>query len=330
MKKQIVLVGMIALLASGSLFAEGAQETGEQKKEFATVVKLTGIPWFNRMEEGVRQADAQLGVEAYQVGPSEADEAQQVKMVEDLVTTRVDALCVVPNDAKSLEPVFKKAKEQGIIVITHESPNQRGHDFDVEMIDNVKFGQYHIDKMVEYMGEEGEYVIYVGSLTVPAHNLWTDAAILYAEERYPKLKLVTERVPCSEDAALARQKTLELLKAYPNLKGIIGFGSLGPIGAAQAIAEKGLKDQVAVLGTVLPGHASQYLKDGSLKHGTLWDPAQAGFAMNYIAQMLLKGTIPEVGMEVPGVGEISAINGKTIILDAPIKITAENADSFGF
>lgn len=327
--KRIVLA-LLALAMIMPVFAGGQQDAAEKQLEFATVVKITGIPWFNRMEDGVAQAEDELGVTAYQVGPSEADEAQQVKMIEDLVVTGVDALCVVPNDAKSLEPVFKKAKDQGIVVITHESPAQQGHDWDLEMIDNTLFGRYHIDKLVEYMGEEGEYAIFVGSLTVPAHNLWADALIAYAEEKFPGLTLVTERIPCGEDAALSRQKTLELLKAYPNLKGIIGFGSLGPIGAAQALEEKGLAGDVAVLGTVLPGHASQYLKAGSLSHGTLWDPKQASFAMNYLAKMIIDGGVPEVGMEIPTVGKVVAIDGKTIILDAPIKITADNADSFGF
>ncbi|NIO45975.1 MAG: substrate-binding domain-containing protein, partial [Planctomycetales bacterium] len=84
--------------------------------EIATVVKVGGIPWFNRMEEGVHQAAKQLGVDAYLIGPTQADEAQQVRMVEDLISKGVDAICVVPNDSRSLEPVFAKAKAAGIKV----------------------------------------------------------------------------------------------------------------------------------------------------------------------------------------------------------------------
>jgi simple sugar transport system substrate-binding protein len=73
--------------------------------EIAVVVKIGGIPWFNRMEVGVKDAASELGVNAYQIGPSDADPAQQVKIVEDLIAKGVDAICVVPNDAKALEPV---------------------------------------------------------------------------------------------------------------------------------------------------------------------------------------------------------------------------------
>lgn len=320
---------MLFLLLAGCGPAATTQAPSAASGEIAVVVKITGIPWFNRMEEGVKKAQSELGVNAYQTGPAEADPAQQVKVIEDLIAKGVKAIAVVPNDAKSLEPVFQKAKEKGIIIITHESPDQVGTDYDLELIDNVKFGQHAWDKMVESMGDSGEYVVFVGSLTVPLHNLWADEGIKYAAEKYPNLKQVTERLPVGEDQELARQKTLELLKAYPNLKGIVGFGSLGPPGAAQAVKELGLEDKVFVGGTVLPGPAAPYLKDGSMKWGILWDPADAGYGMVWLANYLMAGNKVTDGMEIPGMGKIK-LEGNVIKVDGMIDINAENAEGFGF
>jgi simple sugar transport system substrate-binding protein len=297
--------------------------------EIATVVKITGIPWFNRMETGVQKAAKELGVKAYQVGPADADPAQQVRMVEDLISKGVNAICVTPNDAKALEPVFERARKQGIVIITHESPDQKGKDYDIELIDNVKFAQHSWDTLVKYMGNKGEYAIFVGSLTVPLHNLWADEGIKYAKAKYPGLKLVTERIPCGEDQELAKQKTMELIKAYPHLKGIVCFGSLGPTGAAQALKEKGLTKKISVVGNVLPGQGAQYLKDGSMKQGILWDPADAGYAMTWIAKQMLDKVKPTNGMSIPGIGKVS-VEGEVIKADAAIDITAANADSYGF
>jgi simple sugar transport system substrate-binding protein len=323
----LVLVLVAALLLSAG--CGGSQQEADQEYEIATVVKITGIPWFNRMEEGVNKAAEDFGLNAYQTGPADADPAQQAKVIEDLISKGVDAINVVPNDAKALEPVFEKAKEQGIVIITHESPDQVGNDYDLELIDNVEFGRHHWDKLVENMGDSGQYAIFVGSLTVPLHNLWADEGLKYAAEKYPNLELVTERIPCGEDQELSKQKTLELIKAYPDLKGIVGFGSLGPPGAAQALKEKGLEDQIAVVGTVLPGHAAPYLKDGSMDHGILWDPADAGYAMTWVAQQVLEGKEITDGMEVPGVGKIT-LDGNVIKVDAMVDITADNAEDFGF
>jgi simple sugar transport system substrate-binding protein len=118
------------------------------------------------------------------------------------------------------------------------------------------------------------------------------------------MKLVTDRIPCSEDQELSKQKTLELLKAYPDLKGIIGFGSLGPPGAAQAIREKWRLATVAVVGTVIPAHAAPYLKDGSLKHGILWDPRDAGYGMTWAAKQVLDKKEIRTGGHVPHCGTL--------------------------
>lgn len=328
--KVSILLVICFFLFLPQLFARGTKEEAKEEYEIAVVVKLVGIPWFNAMEQGVVAAGKELGVNAYLTGPPEADEAQQVKVVEDLISKGVDAIGVVPNDAKSLEPVFKKAREKGIIIVTNESPLQKEHDFDFEMIDNQKFGEFHVDKLVEYIGTEGEYAIFVGGLTVPAHNIWADASIAYAEKKYPGLKLVTDRIPCAEDQALSRQKTLELIKAYPNLKGIIGYGSLGPPGAAHAIKEKGLEDKIAIVGTVIPSHAASYLKDGSLKFGTLWNPIDSGYAMVDLAKKLLDGEKITTNTEIMGVGKPFKIDGKTIIFNAMASFTAENVDTFPF
>jgi simple sugar transport system substrate-binding protein len=331
--KKVLRVSLFFFLCFSFLVVMGL--TGGQKAEakdyeIAVVVKLIGIPWFNAMEQGVVEAGKQLGVNAYLTGPPEADEAQQVKVVEDLISKGVDAIGVVPNDARSLEPAFKRAREKGIIIVTNESPNQKEHDFDYEMIDNQKFGEFHIDKLVELAGSEGEYAIFVGGLTVPAHNIWADASIAYAKEKFPGLKLVTDRIPCGEDQALSRQKTLELIKAYPNLKGIIGYGSLGPPGAAQAVKEKGLEDKLAIIGTVIPSHAAPYLKDGSLKFGTLWNPIDSGMAMVDLAKKLLDGEKITTDTEVLAVGKPFKIDGQTIVFNAMASFTAENVDTFPF
>ena len=183
--------------------------------------------------------------------------------------------------------------------------------------------------LAKNMGGKGQYAIFVGSLTVPLHNLWADEGIKYAKTKYPGMQLVTERIPCGEDQELSKQKTLELIKAYPQLQGIVGFGSLGPPGAAQALKEKGLANKIAVVGTVLPGQAAQYLKDGSMKYGILWDPADAGYAMTYVAKLLLEKKPLSDGMSLPGVGKVS-IAGDVIKANAMVDITAANAGSFGF
>jgi simple sugar transport system substrate-binding protein len=309
---------------------EASGAIAPEDMEIPVVVKIEGIPFFNVLGEGVKKAADELGVNAYTVGPTDADPAQQVKLVEDLINTGVKSITVVPNDATALEAVFKRAQEKGITVIANESPGQPGADWDIEMIDNEKFGIACAEAAASAAGGEGGYVMFVGGLSVPLHNTWADVARDYLAEKYPNMKEVTDRIPCGEDADLARTKTLELMKSYPELKTIIGFGSLGPIGAAQAVREKGLNDDFTVVGTVIPSQASEYLKDGSVDKGFLWDPSDSGYACVYTAYHILSGGTIDENFEIPGIGKPSIQNGNVLAFDATLEITAENADSLGF
>ena len=80
------------------------------------VVKLTGIAYFNRLEEGVQKAADELGVDAFVVGPTEEDSAEQIKLIEDLISQEVDAIIVVPTDAEAIASVLDKARDAGIVV----------------------------------------------------------------------------------------------------------------------------------------------------------------------------------------------------------------------
>jgi simple sugar transport system substrate-binding protein len=223
--------------------------------EVPVVVKIAGIPWFTAMEKGIKEAAKDTGLNAYMVGPTTADPAQQVRLVEDLVAKKVRVIAVVPNDAKALEPVFKRAQAAGIPVITHESPDQQDNTWDIEMIDNKQFGELYMQKLAGYMGEQGEYMVVVGGLTVPLHNAWADYAIAYQKEHYPKMKLAADRFGVGESLDDTKRVTHDMILSHPNLNGALIYGSSGVVGAAQAVREAGKKDQIAVLGTCSPSQA---------------------------------------------------------------------------
>jgi simple sugar transport system substrate-binding protein len=281
--------------------------------EIAVVVKIGGIPWFTAMEQGIKKAGKEEKVKAYMVGPTTADPAQQVRAVEDLIAKKVSAIGVVPNDAKALEPVFDRAKAAGIPIITHESPDQKGNVWDIEMIDNKEFGERHMKDLAKYMGEEGEYIVYVGGLTVPLHNLWADAAIAYQKEHYPKMKLAADRYGVAESVDESYKTAQDAMLAHPNLKGILTFGSQGPIGAGRAIKERGKADQVVLVGACSPTQGKKLIKEGIIKVGYIWSPPEAGAAIVTVAKMVLDGKPITDGMEIPGLGKVSVDPEKRII-----------------
>ncbi len=312
--------GVSAIGLPSPLFAADEQT-------MVTVVKIAGIPWFNALEKGIQKGAKDFSINATMVGPANVDPAQQVKLLDDLIAKKVNVIGLVPLDVKVTEPVLKRAQAAGIKVITHEGPEQEGRDWNVELIDSVKFGEVQMQRLAKEMGEEGEYVVYVGTLTTPLHNKWADAAIAYQKEHYPKMKLVTDRFPGADEIDTSYKTTLDVIKAYPNLKGILGFGSNGPIGAGNAVREKRLQKKIAVVGTVLPSQAKQLIMDDIVREGFLWNPTDAGYAMVAVAKLVLDGKDIKDGIEVPGLGKATVdVANKQIKVDKIMRINKETVD----
>ena len=336
MKKMLALLLAVAMIFS--MVACGAGEKkGDDKFEIVVVPKDSSNPWFVRMDTGVKEyAAAHPELNVYQKGTDQIDATLQAQLVEDLIAQGVDAICVVPVDIQSIDPVLKKAKDAGIVVIAHEGSALTNVDYDIEAFSNAGYGQFIMDNLAMAMGEEGVYTTMVADLTNGSHNEWADAAVAYQKEAYPNMTLLEAqpRVESHDNGDTAYNVAKECIKAYPELKGIMGTSSFDAPGVARAIDELGLNDQFFTTGTGMPADNAALLKSGTIKSLTLWDPAVAGQAMISLAVKVLNGeTISgTVDLGVDGYNAMEFRAGSTTVLEGQgwVTINAENVDSFGF
>jgi simple sugar transport system substrate-binding protein len=354
-KRSVFLVSSALSLSSLSLSSFCFLGCGESKDEsdpdaeepddpkgdpdpnkIAVVVKITGIPWFDRMGQGVSDAADDLGIDAVMVGPSDGDDlaAEQVRIVEGLIEDNYGAIGIVPQDIDRLNPVIRRAREAGIVVVTHESPSPSEADWDIETIDNTAYAERVFTKMAGLMDEEGQFALVVGGFDVGLHNLWADQGLQFVQESYPNMTLVTarteDREPCGEDADACYDATNKLLEEFPDLKGIAAFGSQGPIGAGRALRDLE-RDDVNVVGAAIPSQVGQLLEDGYVKAAYLWDPSDAGYAMIAVAHRILDGGEIETGISFPLVGAATVDEEeRNIVFDQILEITADNAGDLGF
>ncbi len=340
----VLVVGVFAGCTDSSISEEtsstdettaiGTDENVEEEDKVMEVVfipKLIGIPWFSQMEKGLKETAEEVGNMNITVsGPVEADPVQQAKALEDVLAKEPDAIIVVPNDTKVLEPILTKAREQGILVITQEASTVENADLDIEFIITEEIGRQYGEMLASNMSEESGYAIMVGGLTSESHNARADAAVAYLKENYPNMYEVTSRVEGSESIEESHNKTLELMKAYPELEGILYIGSNGALGGALAVREKNLVGEFVIAGTSLPAQSKPYLEDGSITANIISNPKNIGKSTAFIIDVLRKNDndISAIG-ELPVNGE-TILNGKVILFHAPAEVTYENADSFGF
>ncbi|TBW37626.1 autoinducer 2 ABC transporter substrate-binding protein [Siculibacillus lacustris] len=328
LKKLLLTSSALALTVAVVGSVASAADT---KYTIPTIVKISGIQWFDRMEQGVKKFAQATGMNAYQVGPPKADAQIQVQIIEDQIAKGVHALTVVPFSPEALEPVLKKARDKGIKVISHEAAGLKNVDYDLEAFSNAAYGEHFMKALAACMKEKGEYATFVGSLTSKSHNEWVDAAIAYQKKNYPNMKMVGSKNETFDDQQQAYAKTQELLRAFPNVRGFEGSASTDVAGIGLALEERGMSKDTCVVGTSLPSISTQYLETGAVDMISFWDPADAAYAMDTIAVDLLNGKKPAAGqdLKVPGYGKIT-IEGNVIYGQAWIDVTKENASKYPF
>ncbi len=208
--------------------------------------------------------------------------------------------------------------------------------YDIEAFNNAAYGAFIMDNLATAMGGEGVYTTMVGHVTNASHNEWADGGIAQQKAKYPKMKLLDAepRVESQDNGEKAYQAAKELLKKYPELKGIMGTSSFDAPGIARAIDELGLKGKVFTAGTGMPAANKKILLDGSVSALTLWDPADAGYAMAALAKKILDGEKIEgtVNLGVKGYENMHFAEGSTKVLEGNgwIVINKDNVDEFGF
>lgn len=333
MRKALIILLVMSIAIS--LFAGGSKESSETKNlVIANAPKCIGIAWWDRMAVGNEAFAKRNGAEVYQVGNAGvADTAVQVQTVEDIIASGADAITVIPSDPAALEPVLQKAMNSGIVVISHEAEGMKNVNYDIEAFVNAAYGAHVMDNLAEEMGGKGGYAIIMGALTMVSHQQWTEGAIARQKEKYPDMYLVCDPLEPSGGTSIETtyNTTKELLAKYPDLKGMIGWDMLNPPGMARAVEEANKTGEVAVTGTCLVSTAGDYMKNGTIKTISFWDPAAAGEAMCELALKVINGEEIVDGMDlgVEGYNNIN-VEGKTVFGSAWVDATVDNMDQYNF
>ncbi|AZC12340.1 autoinducer 2 ABC transporter substrate-binding protein [Microbacterium sp. ABRD28] len=301
---------------------------------YVTVVKATGIGWFDRMQVGVDEWATETGLDARQEGPSEATNEGQVEIIQNLIAQEPLAITVVPNDVAGLASVLGEAKDAGIIVVAHEAAGIENVDVDIEAFENTAYGSQIMDNLAECMDEEGGYVQFVGRLTNGSHGEWVSGALENQEANFPEMTRLEDPIESEEDEEVAYNKAKELLAKYPDIKGFQGSAGTDVVGIARAVEEAGKADSVCVMGTSIPSVAGSYLDSGAIDKIFFWDPALAGKAQLAIAQILADGGTIEEGTDlgVPGYESLVKLEGFDNVFagDAGVVVDASNVAEYDF
>jgi rhamnose ABC transporter rhamnose-binding protein len=305
--------------------------SGDQANKVCMVPKLVGIPYFNSAENGAKEAADELGVELDYNGPAQARAADQVQIIDQMVQQQCDAITVASNDPEAVGSAMSRAQEQGVATSSWDADvPEDAREYFVNQATAEAIGQKLVDVMAEQTGGEGEFLVVTGSLTAPNQNAWIDEMKAYMEEEYPEMSIASIE-PGEEDLQKGIDVTESYLQANPDTAGVFGITTVSLPGAAEAVQQLGMKDEVAVTGLGLPSENREFVKNGTIEQFILWNPADLGYLAVQVANAQVNGEMPSSGtFEAGRLGEVELIADDEVLLGPPVVFDKENIDEYDF
>src|SRR5262245_32086719 len=116
MKKTVIL--LLAATAATLSCNRGGTTTGTGKPTVALVLKTLNHPFFVDMRRGAQEEADRLGVTLQvQAAEREIDVEKQMQIVENMIQTGIQALCITPSGSREIVSALVKAKDARVPIV---------------------------------------------------------------------------------------------------------------------------------------------------------------------------------------------------------------------
>jgi inositol transport system substrate-binding protein len=263
--KRIVLVLMVllALGVTSGVFAKGGTE-GAKQLHIGVAAANFDDKWMSYMHDGFRAAAEKAGVRMTMVD-GKNDPAVQQANIETFITQGVDAIVIVPVQATAMGPILDATDAAGIpLVAVNRFPAEPLFSRLATYVgsDEVYAGTVQAEKLCELLGGKGDVVIMNGELGHPG-MIGRTQGNKDVIARFPDIHIVRENT-----AEWSRAKGLALMENWIQsgitINAIFANNDEMAIGAAMALEQVGLLDQVFIGGVDATPDALQFMKEGKL------------------------------------------------------------------
>lgn len=267
--------------------------------------------------------------------PAQATAVEQKRIVEDLMTSGIDALAISPIDAENQVEWLNSIAEE-IPLVTHDSDAPGSNRLMYIGMDNYAAGQKVGELVKQALPDGGEVLIFIGRLEqdnsklrrqgVIDSLLGRDRDLEYYRKQPEAFDPADEEVKGNDYVILgtitdtgkpevAQAKAEDALNSYPDLDAMVGLFEYNPPACLKALEKAGKLGEVKLVGFDENDATLQAIKDGHCEGTVVQNPYMYG----YEAITRLQWYIEEIPDSIPESG----------YLDIPSRVvTQENVDEF--
>jgi rhamnose transport system substrate-binding protein len=121
-----------------------------------------------------------------------------------------------------------------------------------------------------------------------------------------------------------------LVKAHPNLKGVISPTTIGIRSGAKAIVDDGLVGKVFITGLGLPSEMKDFVLKGACDTFAIWNPVEYGYSSTMIMAAILNGGATAEGSKISmgKKGETTVGAAGEAVMGEPFEFNKTNVEEF--
>ena len=333
MKKSFIVAALAGAMALGC--AATALAGSADGMKIALVGKSAGNAFFEIAADAFVEAAEAEGATVDVVYPETATADAQIKVLDNLISQKPDAICISANDVNALQAKLEEAMEEGIAVSSFDSaPNPDSRQVFVNQAGTKAVGQALIDAVLDLTGGEGQWAILSATSQAANQNAWIAAMEEIAEgDEYAGLELV-EVAYGDDEPQKSTDQTQVLLDNYPDLKVIVAPTTVGIAAAAKLLQDQG--SVVKLTGLGLPSEMVEYTGADdahSCPYFYLWDMQGLGKLSALTTIALVNGDITGALDETFTAGDLGDYTiteaddgGTEVVLGLPFEFNEENVE----
>jgi ribose transport system substrate-binding protein len=254
----VMTLGLTA--CSSSTSTNNAQNASTEKKaEQKTVyflTKILGNQYWSVVEQGAKDAAAELGVKLVVTGlASEAEIEKQVQQLQDAVSAKASAIVIGPVDSTAMvNPVTDAFKSNIPVVIVDTMIKSENYSLAL-MTNNIEAGKTAAKEMIERLKKTGvketdkaQVAIQIGSSGSQTIIDRLKGFNEYWNANAPKTwEVLNKDIKVNDgDITKAVGFAQDFLTTYPNLKGVFGPNNGSTVGFVTGLKEAKRTDLVMV------------------------------------------------------------------------------------
>lgn len=282
----LALVALAGCSGGGSSAPTGSADAGAPNGSspamtIAMIPKGTTHVFWKSVHAGAEKAAKELNVSLIWKGPlKEDDKDEQIKVVEDFVSKKVQGICLAPLDDAALRTPVSDAQAAGVPVLIFDSALKDVDTVSFVATDNKAAGALGGERLAKLLNGKGK-VMLLRYQEGSASTTEREEGFLEAIKKYPGIQVVSDNqygLATVETAQSASENLINRFKSGATLgvDGIFTPNESTTFGMLRALDNAGFAGKVQFVGFDASEQLVKGLEDGKIQALVVQNPVKMG------------------------------------------------------